>query len=52
MKEKLFKVILIGDATVGKTSCVNKYVYHKHTRDYKGTIGGNIIIVIYTYNCL
>ena len=39
--EKLFKVIIIGDPTVGKTSFVQRYVHESFRRDYKGTIGGN-----------
>ena len=38
--EKLFKIIIIGDPTVGKTSFVNRYVHNSYRRDYKGTIGG------------
>jgi GTPase SAR1 family protein len=37
--EKLFKVIVIGDPTVGKTSFVQRYVQHSYRRDYKGTVG-------------
>lgn len=37
--EKLFKVIIIGDPTVGKTSFVQRYVENSYKRDYKGTVG-------------
>jgi len=37
--ERLFKVIIIGDPTVGKTSFVHRYVHNAFRRDYKGTIG-------------
>jgi hypothetical protein len=37
--EKLFKVIIIGDPTVGKTSFVQRYVQNSYKRDYKGTVG-------------
>jgi Ras-related protein Rab-7L1 len=37
--EVLFKVIIIGDPTVGKTSFVQKYVNDSFRRDYKMTIG-------------
>uniref|UniRef100_A0A2C9JPJ6 Ras-related protein Rab n=1 Tax=Biomphalaria glabrata TaxID=6526 RepID=A0A2C9JPJ6_BIOGL len=40
MTEVLFKVIVIGDPTVGKTSFVQKYVNDSFRRDYKMTIGG------------
>lgn len=39
MPEKLFKVIIIGDPTVGKTSFVQRYVQNSYKRDYKGTVG-------------
>ena len=42
MSELLFKVIIIGDATVGKTTFVQRYV-HNHPRswrEYKPTVGG------------
>ncbi|XP_064604981.1 ras-related protein Rab-7L1-like [Liolophura sinensis] len=39
MTEVLFKVIVIGDPTVGKTSFVQRYVNDSFRRDYKGTIG-------------
>lgn len=40
MTEILFKVIIIGDPTVGKTSLVQRYVNDAYRRDYKMTIGG------------
>ena len=40
MTELLFKIIIIGDPTVGKTSFVQRYVNDSFRRDYKMTIGG------------
>lgn len=40
MSEVLFKVLIIGDALVGKTSFVQKYVHGNSRREYKPTIGG------------
>lgn len=40
MTEVLFKVIIVGDPFVGKTSFVQKYVSNTFRRDYKMTIGG------------
>lgn len=37
--EKLFKIIIIGDPTVGKTSFIQRYVQNTFSKDYKGTIG-------------
>lgn len=39
MTEVLFKVLIIGDPTVGKTSFVQRYVNNLYRRDYKMTIG-------------
>ncbi|XP_014257485.2 ras-related protein Rab-7L1-like [Cimex lectularius] len=37
--EKLFKVIIIGDPTVGKTSFIQRYVRNSFSREYKSTVG-------------
>ena len=42
MSELLFKVIIIGDATVGKTSFVQRYVNSHARREYKPTVGGRV----------
>ncbi|XP_074609934.1 ras-related protein Rab-7L1-like [Acropora palmata] len=39
MTELLFKVIIVGDATVGKTSFVRRYVSNHPGREYKPTQG-------------
>jgi len=46
MPEKLFKVIVIGDPTVGKTSFVQRYVQDTFKRDYKGTVGVDFALKI------
>lgn len=46
MSEKLFKVIIIGDPTVGKTSYVQRYVQDSFKRDYKGTVGVDFALKI------
>ena len=38
-RERLFKVLLIGDPSVGKTSFVNRYTNDEFRTDYKGTVG-------------
>ncbi|PNF22209.1 Ras-related protein Rab-7L1, partial [Cryptotermes secundus] len=37
--EKVFKVLIVGDPSVGKTSFVQRYVYNTFNRHYKGTVG-------------
>ncbi|KAI8511497.1 PREDICTED: ras-related protein Rab-7L1-like [Branchiostoma belcheri] len=39
MTERLFKILIIGDATVGKTSFVQRYVNDSFKREYKATVG-------------
>lgn len=47
MSELLFKVIIIGDATVGKTSFVQRYVHSHPRREYKPTVGGKDCVYIF-----
>lgn len=46
MSEKLFKVIIIGDPTVGKTAFVKRYVQKSYSREYKGTVGVDFALKI------
>lgn len=43
MSEYVFKIIVIGDPAVGKTSLINRFIQDKFTSDYKETIGTNIL---------
>jgi len=43
LKEYVFKLVLLGEAAVGKTSLINRYVEGSFTEDYKPTLGANII---------
>lgn len=42
----IFKVIVIGDACVGKTSFINRYVNGTFNKQYKGTIGVDFALKI------
>ena len=37
--QKHYKIIVIGDPTVGKTSFVQRYIQNSFKNDYKGTVG-------------
>ncbi len=39
-----FKIVVIGDTGVGKTSLINQFITHKFKKDYISTIGVNILI--------
>ena len=39
-----FKIILVGDGGVGKTSSIKRYVFDEFILDYKATIGSNIYV--------
>jgi len=42
-----FKVVILGDGGVGKTSLLNKFIEKTFEQDYKSTIGTNIMRVDY-----
>ena len=46
-KEILFKVLVVGDAEVGKTSFVRRYVRASYDKNYKATLGGNIFNIVF-----
>jgi len=43
IKEFVFKIVVLGEAAVGKTSLINQYVEYSFKEDYKPTLGANII---------
>ena len=43
IREFVFKIVVLGDAAVGKTSLINQYIESGFTEDYKPTLGANII---------
>ncbi|MBD3253905.1 MAG: GTP-binding protein [Candidatus Lokiarchaeota archaeon] len=42
-REFVFKITVLGDAAVGKTSLINQYIEQSFQEDYKPTLGANII---------
>ena len=38
----IFKIIIIGDFTIGKTNIFSKYLYNKFGKALKATIGGKL----------
>ena len=42
--ELIFKLALLGDPAVGKTSLINQFIHHKFDRDYHPSLGVNIVI--------
>jgi small GTP-binding protein len=40
----VLKVVLLGDAAVGKTSLIDMYAHHRFKEDYKPTLGVNIVV--------
>lgn len=43
VKEFVFKIVILGEGAVGKTSLINQYVEQSFKEDYKPTLGANII---------
>ena len=41
MSESVFKVLVIGEPCVGKTSMVARYCYRDWIENYKATVGGS-----------
>lgn len=42
-KEYVFKITILGDSAVGKTSLINQFVEGSFEEDYKPTLGANIV---------
>ncbi|MHA2182502.1 MAG: Rab family GTPase [Promethearchaeota archaeon] len=43
LREFVFKIVILGNAAVGKTSLINQFVENAFQEDYKPTLGANII---------
>ncbi|MFX1389037.1 MAG: Rab family GTPase [Promethearchaeota archaeon] len=42
-REFVYKIVILGDAAVGKTSLINQFVEGSFQEDYKPTLGANIV---------
>lgn len=42
-RDHLFKVLVVGDAAVGKTSLVQRYSQDSFSKHYKSTVGGETL---------
>ena len=43
LREFVFKIVILGNAAVGKTSLINQFIENAFMDDYKPTLGANII---------
>eukprot|EP00835_Amoeboradix_gromovi_P005145 NODE_457_length_8231_cov_0.314068.p5 type:complete len:195 gc:universal NODE_457_length_8231_cov_0.314068:8025-7441(-) len=43
MRKQLIKCVVLGDASVGKTSLIHQFVYSKFEDNYKATIGADFM---------
>jgi small GTP-binding protein len=42
-REFVYKIVILGDAAVGKTSLINRFVENSFSEDYRATLGANIV---------
>ena len=42
-KKYILKIIVVGDAGVGKTSLLHQYVHRRFNNNYKSTIGADLL---------
>ncbi|KAM9325648.1 ras-related protein Rab-38-like [Gastrophryne carolinensis] len=48
-REYLFKVLVVGDLGVGKTSIIQRYVHNNYSQCYRATIGVDFALKILTW---
>uniref|UniRef100_A0AC34QIS8 Uncharacterized protein n=1 Tax=Panagrolaimus sp. JU765 TaxID=591449 RepID=A0AC34QIS8_9BILA len=49
-KDLLFKILVIGDVSTGKSSYIRRYVHHIFESHYKATIGVDFATKIVNWN--
>eukprot|EP01135_Chromosphaera_perkinsii_P009913 Nk52_evm6s1967 gene=Nk52_evmTU6s1967 len=50
LSEKLYKVLVVGEIGVGKTSFIKRYVHNSFTTNYKSTIGVDFALKVINWN--
>ena len=51
MCESVFKVLVVGDSSVGKTAMVARYCHNKWLANYKVTLGGINMRLMHELSC-
>lgn len=49
-KEHLYKVLVIGDLAVGKTSIIRRYVHQNYSTNYRATIGVDFALKVLNWD--
>lgn len=49
-KEHLYKILVIGDLGVGKTSIIKRYVHHNFSPNYRATIGVDFALKVLSWD--
>lgn len=49
-KEHLYKVLVIGDLGVGKTSIIKRYVHQSYSTNYRATIGVDFALKVLNWD--
>ncbi|XP_066507622.1 ras-related protein Rab-38b [Hoplias malabaricus] len=49
-KERLYKILVIGDLGVGKTSIIKRYVHQTYSTNYRATIGVDFALKVLSWD--
>lgn len=49
-KEHLYKILVIGDLGVGKTSIIKRYVHQTYSTNYRATIGVDFALKVLNWD--
>lgn len=49
-KEHLYKILVIGDLGVGKTSIIKRYVHQTYSANYRATIGVDFALKVLNWD--